>query len=147
MRNTLKALTFLCLAVAGCSKSADTGLKGVMVEKQPSPDGLVAAVSTREDGTDKNPVRWHVYLERAQDPAQAVEVLDVSRSEPPRLRWLDSNGLEVAVECGEINRFANFANVWSGKDKDQANQLVVMLENRGVCPAGPAVPADNTAAR
>ena len=146
MRNTLKVLSLLCLAaaLAACSKSADTSLKGTMVEKQPSPDGVVAAVSTREDGTDKNPVRWHVYLERAQDPAQAVEVLDVSRSEPPHLRWLDGGGVEVAVECGEINRFSNFADLWSGKDKTQANQVVVMLENRGVCPAGP-VPA--TAAR
>ena len=137
MPSHFKHATILCLAalLAACGqKSADTTLKGDIVEKIERPGGGVAAISTRETSDAKTPSRYHVYVQKSQDPAQAVEVLDMERSAPLHLSWIDPTGLRLEVECGQIQRFSNYANVWSGKDQAHAEQIVVMLDNHGVCP-------------
>ena len=137
MRPDFKNLPVLCLLalLAACGqKSAGNGMKGDIVEKIERPGGGVAAVSTREATDAKTPPRYHVYLQKSQDPAQAVEVLDMEKAAPLHMAWVDATGLRLEVECGQIHRFSNFANVWSGKDEAHAEQIVVMLENSGVCP-------------
>jgi hypothetical protein len=149
MRNTLKILTCAGLAalLAACNQNGSNAMKGETVEKVQSPTGNVAATSTREAGDEKTPVRYHVYVQKSVEPVQAVEVLDVARAEAPVLRWVGPNGLMLGVVCGDIERFANHADVSSSGAKDQTEQVVVLLENRGVCPAnGAAVPAETTAA-
>jgi len=139
MRPILKSLGLVCAAalLAACGgDSGSTRLKGEIVEKVQNPEGRVAATTTRESGTDETPPRYHVYVERSREPAQVVEVLETDRSEVPRIRWLGPSGLEISVACGQIHRFSNFADVWSsGEDKQKAEQVVVLLDNRGVCPA------------
>ena len=150
MRHALKYLTFVSLTalLAACGQnSGSNAMKGETVEKVQSPAGDVAATSTREAGTEKTPVRYRVYVQKSLEPAQAVEVLDVARAEAPVMRWVGPNGLMLGVVCGDIERFANHADVSTSKAKDQTEQVVVLLENRGVCPAnGAAVPPENTAA-
>jgi hypothetical protein len=151
MRTTLTSLGLVCLAalLAACGQnSGSNAMKGETVEKVQSPAGNVAATSTRETGDEKNPVRYRVYIQKSQDPAQAVEVLDVARAAAPVLRWVGPNGLMLGVVCGDIERFANHADVSSNSDRDKTEQVIVLLENRGVCPANgaAAVPAENTAA-
>ena len=58
----------------------------------------------------------------------------MEKAAPLHMIWIDSTGLRLEVECGQIHRFSNFADVWSGKDQAHAEQIVVMLENNGVCP-------------
>ena len=77
MRPDFKNLPVLCLLalLAACGqKSAGNGMKGDIVEKIERPGGGVAAVSTREATDAKTPPRYHVYLQKSQDPAQAVEI-------------------------------------------------------------------------
>ena len=137
MRTIFKSATVLCLAalLAACGqKSASTTLKGDIVEKIERPGGGVAAISTKESFDAKTPPRYHVYLQKSQDPAQSVELLDMERAAPLHLSWIDQSGLRLDVECGRIHRFSNFADLWSGKGEAHAEQVVVMLDNRGVCP-------------
>ena len=139
MRHAVKVLGLVCAAalLAGCGDKGSTAMKGDVLEKSQSPDGLVAATTTRVAGDKDTPARYHVYVEKSRDPAQVVEVLEADRSDPPRLRWLGPGGLEIGMECGQIHRFANFADVWSaGEGKDKSDQVVVLLDNRGVCPTG-----------
>jgi hypothetical protein len=144
MRNTLKPASILCLAalLAACGdNSGSNTMKGETVEKMQNPGGTLAATSTREGGDAKTPARFHVYVQKSREPAQAIEVLDVDHSVAPVLRWIGPNGLEVIVECGQVHRFSNFADVWSSDEsRDKAEMVVVMLDNRGVCPAGGAAP-------
>lgn len=141
MRSIFKGAAVIGLAVlpAACNRH-DTGttgsaaLKGEIIEKIERPGGGVAAVSTRENIDAKTPPRYHVYVQMSQNPAQSVEVLDMDRAAPLRMTWVDPTGLRLQVECGSIYRFSNFANVWSGSDQAHADQIVVMLENSGVCP-------------
>jgi hypothetical protein len=149
MRTALKSLSLVCLAalLAGCGQnSGSNAMKGETVEKVPSPAGDVAATSTREAGDEDTPVRYRVYVQKSQDPAQAVEVLDVAHTAAPVLRWVGPNGLMLGVVCGDIDRFANHAEVSSNSAKDQTQQVIVLLENRGVCPANgqAAVPPTTT---
>jgi hypothetical protein len=142
-------LSLVCLAalLAGCGQnSGSNAMKGETVEKVPSPAGDVAATSTREAGDEDTPVRYRVYVQKSQDPAQAVEVLDVAHTAAPVLRWVGPNGLMLGVVCGDIDRFANHAEVSSNSAKDQTQQVIVLLENRGVCPANgqAAVPPTTT---
>ena len=137
MRSIFKSAGLLGLAVllAACGqKSGDTAMKGDVVEKIERPGGGVAAVSTKETFDAKTPPRYHVYLQKSQDPAQSVEVLDMERAAPLHMTWVDATGLHLEVECGRVHRFSNFADLWSGKDEAHAEQIVVMLDNRGVCP-------------
>lgn len=137
MPSNFRSLPLLCLFVllAACGqKSAGNAMKGDIVEKIERPGGGVAAISTRETTDAKTPPHYHVYLQKSQDPAQAVEVLDMEKAAPLHMIWIDSTGLRLEVECGRIHRFSNFADVWSGKDQAHAEQIVVMLENNGVCP-------------
>jgi hypothetical protein len=149
MRSALKPLSLVCLAalLAGCGQnSGSNAMTGETVEKVPSPDGNVAATSTRVAGDEDTPVRYRVYVQKSQDPAQAIEVLDVARAEAPVLRWVGPNGLMLGVVCGDIQRFSNHAEVSSNSAKDQTDQVIVLLENRGVCPmnGGAAVPPVTT---
>jgi len=139
MPNHFKCLSVLGLAalLAACGQHGSSGgntLKGDIAEKIERPGGGVAAITTREAGDAKTPVRFHVYIQKSQDPAQAVEVLDMDKSAPPQLTWIDGNGLKLDIECGQIRRFSNFADVWSGSDQAHSEQIVVLLDNRGVCP-------------
>ncbi len=145
MRHTAKILGLACAAalLAACGDGKGTSMKGEVMEKVQSPDGLVAATSTRVAGDEKTPARYHVYVEKSRDPAQAVEVLEADRSDPPRLRWLGPGGLEISMDCGLIHRFSNHANVWSaGETEEKSDQVVVLLDNRGVCPTGGTPPAN-----
>lgn len=149
MRSAFKPLSLICLAalLAGCGQnSGSNAMTGETVEKVPSPDGNVAATTTREAGDKDTPVRYRVYVQKSQDPAQAVEVLDVARSEAPVVRWVGPNGLMLGVVCGDIRRFSNHADVSSSSAKDQTEQVIVLLENRGVCPANGAAVPPTTAA-
>lgn len=151
MRNPLTLLSAVCLAalLAGCGQdSGSNAMTGETVEKVQSPAGNVAATSTREAGDEDTPVRYRVYVQKSQDPAQAVEVLNVARAEAPVMRWVGPNGLMLGVVCGDIERFSNHAEVSATTARDQTEQVIVLLENRGVCPmnGAPAVPAGNTAA-
>ena len=144
MRSTLKSLGLVCAAalLVACGDNGSTAMKGEVLEKVQSPDGLVAATSTRVSGDEDTPARYHVYIEKSRDPAQAVEVMEADRSDPPRLRWLGPGGLEIGMECGQIHRFSNYADIWSaGEGKEKADQVVVLLDNRGVCPQGGTPPA------
>jgi hypothetical protein len=143
MRQPLKIASALCLVAlaAACGDSGSNTLKGETVEKMQSPGGTLAATSTREGGDAKTPARFRVYVQRSQNPAQAIEVLDVDHSVQPILRWVGPNGLQVIVECGQVHRFSNFADVWSSDEsRDKSEMVVVMLDNRGVCPANGAPP-------
>ena len=151
MRNRLTLLTAAGLAalLAGCGQdSSSNAMTGETVEKVQSPAGNVAATSTREAGDEDRPVRYRVYVQKSQHPAQAVEVLNVARAEAPVMRWVGPNGLMLGVVCGDIERFSNHAEVSATTARDQTEQVIVLLENRGVCPmnGAPAVPAGNTAA-
>jgi hypothetical protein len=137
MRPIFNSASVLCLfaLLAACGqKSGDTAMKGDVVEKIERPGGGVAVISTKETVDAKTPPRIHVYLQKSQDPAQSVEVLDMERAAPLRMTWVDATGLHLEVECGRVHRFSNFADLWSGKDEAHAEQIVVMLDNRGVCP-------------
>jgi hypothetical protein len=141
MRRTLKSLSLVCFAalLAGCGQNnGSNAMKGETVEKVQSPAGAVAATSTREAGDENTPVRYRVYVQKSLDPAQAVEVLDVTHAAAPVMRWVGPNGLMLGVVCGDIERFANHADVSSNTAKDQIEQVVVLLENRGVCPTNGA---------
>lgn len=150
MRNTLNYLSLVSFAalLAACGQnSGSNAMKGETVEKVQAPNSPLAATSTREAGNEKTPVRYHVYVQKSLDPAQAVEVLDVANAAAPVMRWVGPNGLMLGVVCGDIERFANHAEVSTNKAKDQTEQVVVLLENRGVCPAnGAAVPPEPAAA-
>ena len=151
MRKPLTFLSAICLAalLAGCGENrGSNAMTGETVEKVQSPAGNVAATSTREAGDEDTPVRYRVYVQKSQDPAQAVEVLNVARAEAPVMRWVGPNGLMLGVVCGDIERFSNHAEVSATTARDQTEQIIVLLENRGVCPmnGAPAVPAGNTAA-
>jgi hypothetical protein len=92
MRSISQSVTLVCFAVllAACGqKSGDTAMKGDIVEKIERPGGGVAAISTRETVDAKTPPRIHVYLQKSQDPAQSVEVLDMERAAPlpPACTW------------------------------------------------------------
>ena len=146
MRNALNYMSLVSLTalLAACGQnSGSNAMKGETVEKVQSPAGDVAATSTREAGDEKTPVRYRVYVQKSLDPAQAVEVLEVTHAAAPVIRWVGPNGLMLGVICGDIERFANHAEVSSSKAKDQTEQVVVLLENRGVCPAnGAAMPPE-----
>ena len=91
MRTTLKYLCLVCVTslLAACGESdGSTSMKGQVLEKVQSPDGLVAATSTREAGDEDTPASYRVYIEKSRDPAHAVEVMEADRSDAPRLRWL-----------------------------------------------------------
>ena len=146
MRTTLKYLCLVCVTslLAACGESdGSTSMKGQVLEKVQSPDGLVAATSTREAGDEDAPASYRVYIEKSRDPAQAVEVMEADRSDAPRLRWLGPGDLQIAMECGQIHHFANFADVWSaGESKEKADQVLMLLDNQNVCPvSGEAAPA------
>jgi len=138
MRTVFTSATAFCLIalLAACGqKSGDTAMKGDVVEKIERPGGGVAVVSTRDStGGATVSMSYHVYVQKTRDPAQAVEVLLVDKSEAPKISWIDSTGLLLSVPCGQIRHFSNFADVWSGKDSEHFDQVVVMLENNGVCP-------------
>jgi len=138
MRSIFKSATAISLvfllAACGQHTAASNAMKGEIVEKIERPGGGVAAISTRENFDAKTPPRYHIYLQKSQDPAQAVEVLDMERAAPLHMNWVDPTGLRLAVDCGRIHRFSNFADLWSGKDEAHSEQVVVMLENQGVCP-------------
>jgi hypothetical protein len=141
MRSIFKAAIALCLTalLASCGRnSSDNAIKGDIVEKIERPGGGVAAISTRvSDGGATVSTVYHVYLQKTQNPAQAVEVLDFDKGDPPKLSWVDSTGLLLTVPCGQIHHFSNFADVWSGNDSTHYDQIVVMLDNRGVCSVKP----------
>ncbi|MBV9548792.1 MAG: hypothetical protein JO256_03855, partial [Alphaproteobacteria bacterium] len=105
MRSIFKTVFLVCLAIlpSACNRSntaAGNGLKGDVLEKIERPGGGVAAISTRENFDAKTPPRFHVYVQKSQDPAQAVEVLDMERAAPLHLTWVDPTGLRLEVECG-----------------------------------------------
>ena len=147
MRSILKPLSLVCFAalLAGCGDGGSNAMTGETVEKVPSPDGTVAATTTRVAGDEDTPVRFRVYVQKAQDPAQAVEVLDVARAEAPVVRWVGPNGLMLGVICGDITRFSNHADVSSTSARDQTEQVIVLLENRGVCLSNGAAAVPPTA--
>jgi hypothetical protein len=137
MPSHFKHAIVLCLAalLASCGQKGSANmLKGDIVEKIERPGGGVAAIITRvADGGATVATAYHVYIQKSQDPAQAAEVLFFDKGDQPKLSWVDPTGVLLTVPCGQIHNFSNFADVWSGSDSGHFEQIVVMLDNHGVC--------------
>jgi hypothetical protein len=115
---------------AGCSR--DFPEKVSQTIKRPGGDVIAIVTDTEGPATVSDGNR--IYLALSKSPDDRWEVLRYDKGVPPEVTWADATHLAIKVQCAQIYRYTNFADVWPNGREKEFERITVLLENHGLCP-------------
>ena len=115
-----------------CTKAPS--IEGVVLSKSKNSRGDLLAIVTRTEGGDLGATvgfGYRVYIRQSDPKDPPVEVLREDKSEPPRVSWSGNRMLQIALPCGQVFDFTNFAVIKS--DQGEFEKVSIKLDNDGLC--------------
>ncbi len=118
----------IAIAVSGCDQRrlVEGDTRAWIVRPGGGAEAIVSRVSTNATVS----FGYRVYIRGTAPNADAVEVLRMDKSDPPRVSWTGRTTLFINARCGQIFQFTNFAII---PEEGSFRKIFIVLQNRSFC--------------